>query len=742
MRWLIPSQAMRLILLTRKDPALPIATLRGSGLVTEIRISDLMFTPDEAAAFLHGMLGIDIDMETAKLLDVKTEGWAVGLRLAGLYLRGENDPKARVRELSGRSSFIADYLFAEVLSRQNSELVAYLLEVSILDRFCEPLCHYMHHDGSQPAVEAEHFIQWLKESSLFAISLDDEGHWFRFHHLFKDFLQAMLRKKKSKGRIEALHRLAASWFADQGLIEEAIEHFLKAGKTDDAVQLIIDKRNALMNNSEFSRLSHWLDMLPEPVLLDNPFLLSTKALIGIDLGKNVDIHAFTKKAKQYMENHAQKQQTSTLFGEVLLMEAIVDLVLENVEEGAAKSKQAFALLPEDAQVAHSFCILIEAVAHQSKGESQKAIALVQKQLNNPAYTINSQVRICAPLAIVHFLDANLDEVRKTAQYNLQLTRGMPLYHTRTYAYVNLGIACYLQNDFQSALPALQKAVEHRYVANPNWVTDACFALVCLYLARGQHDAADQVMAQIKKYCREGNHQRSLELYPAFEIEALLRQKKVQQASTLVPGVDFEVRAPRYFFYIPQLTECKYLIALDTAAALNKAHDKLKKLDEGMRAMHRVNVRIDLLILLSLVCLKRGRRDEAIGELGSALALAAPGKWIRSFLDAGDELIPLLQQLAENGRHQTFIQQILQSESAKLMQTGLSSQTSPNHQLTSREQEILPLLASGLSNKEIASQLCISAFTVKTHLQNIYKKLNVKGRIEAVNKVMTLNLNRQ
>jgi ATP/maltotriose-dependent transcriptional regulator MalT len=162
------------------------------------------------------------------------------------------------------------------------------------------------------------------------------------------------------------------------------------------VQLIIDKRNALMNNSEFSRLSHWLDMLPEPVLLDNPFLLSTKALIGIDLGKNVDIHAFTKKAKQYMENHAQKQQTSTLFGEVLLMEAIVDLVLENVEEGAAKSKQAFALLPEDAQVAHSFCILIEAVAHQSKGESQKAIALVQKQLNNPAYTINSQVRICAP----------------------------------------------------------------------------------------------------------------------------------------------------------------------------------------------------------------------------------------------------------------------------------------------------------------------------------------------------------
>jgi LuxR family maltose regulon positive regulatory protein len=94
-----------------------IATLRGSGLVTEIRISDLMFTPDEAAAFLHGMLGIDIDMETAKLLDVKTEGWAVGLRLAGLYLRGENDPKARVRELSGRSSFIADYLFAEVLSQ-------------------------------------------------------------------------------------------------------------------------------------------------------------------------------------------------------------------------------------------------------------------------------------------------------------------------------------------------------------------------------------------------------------------------------------------------------------------------------------------------------------------------------------------------------------------------------------------------------------------------------------------------
>jgi len=324
-----PVRPLRLVLLTRKDPSLPIASLRGSGRVTEIRISDLLFTPTEVATFMNRMLGVPIDVDTAELLDVKTEGWAVGLRLVGLYLRGKKDLKASVQELSRRSVYIADYLFAEVLSRQDPEMVAYLLEASILERFCAPLCNQMHGNGTNrdhrpPAVGAEQFIQWLLESNLFAIALDDEVVWFRYHHLFKEFLNCMLRKQKGKGRIEGLHRLAGKWFAENGLIEEAIRHLLAAGDSPEAIQLVIAHRHELMNSSRFVRLSRWLAAFPEDTLAQEPLLMTTSALVAADIGKNLDIHAFTEKAGQMLAGLSpQSYSYPELKGDVLVLQSCI-----------------------------------------------------------------------------------------------------------------------------------------------------------------------------------------------------------------------------------------------------------------------------------------------------------------------------------------------------------------------------------------------------------------------------------
>jgi len=261
-----PPQAMHLVLLTRRDPPLPIARLRGRGQVTEIRSADLRFTPNEAAGFLNKMLKVPVDDDTAALLDQKMEGWVTGLRLAGLYLQGQKDMKLRVQELSGSSGYIAEYLAAEVLSRQHPEMVSYLLETSILDRFCAPLCGQMHQKQSskQPEFSADQFIQWLVDSDLFVIALDDEGYWFRYHHLFQAFLKGELRKQRTADRIADLHRIAGTWFAENDLIEEAIRHLMAAGDLSSAIQLIVDHRHALMNTSQYSRLRRLLESVGEP----------------------------------------------------------------------------------------------------------------------------------------------------------------------------------------------------------------------------------------------------------------------------------------------------------------------------------------------------------------------------------------------------------------------------------------------------------------------------------------------
>ena len=294
---------MHLVLLTRQDPSLPIATMRGRGLVTEIRASDLRFTPDEAAAFMSRMLNVVVDETTATLLEIKTEGWATGLRLAGLYLKGQKELKRSLQQLSGNSRYIAEYLVAEVLSRQHPEMVSFLLETSILNRFCAPLCRQIHQIGShghdeKSEVGEEQFIQWLTDTNLFVIALDNEGYWFRYHHLFHIFLKGELYKQFSTDRIADLHRRASRWFNENGFIEEAIEHLLAIDDTSAAIQLILDHRHALMNTSQYSRLRRLLARLPENAIAENPLLVSMRAFIAINMGNDVDVHAFTQRVTE------------------------------------------------------------------------------------------------------------------------------------------------------------------------------------------------------------------------------------------------------------------------------------------------------------------------------------------------------------------------------------------------------------------------------------------------------------
>jgi LuxR family maltose regulon positive regulatory protein len=195
-----PSQNMHLVLLTRRDPAFSISRMRGQGQLTEIRAADLRFKPAEAAAFLNRKLKVPVDDATAALLEEKTEGWVTGLRLAGLYLSDQDDLKHRVQELRGSSRHIAEYLVAEVLARQNPEIKAYLLETSILDRFCAPLCQAVHSKGMEgrsgkQGLDVQRVIDWLVKANIFVIPLEDQGYWFRYHHLFQDFLQSQLRKQ-------------------------------------------------------------------------------------------------------------------------------------------------------------------------------------------------------------------------------------------------------------------------------------------------------------------------------------------------------------------------------------------------------------------------------------------------------------------------------------------------------------------------------------------------------------------
>jgi len=750
-----PAQTMHLVLLARKDPPLPIATMRGRGLVTEIRASDLRFTPDEAAALLSRVLNVAVDDATAALLDVKTEGWAAGLRLAGLYLQGQKELKKQVQKLSGSSGHIAEYLAAEVLSRQHPEMVSYLLETSILDRFCAPLCGQMHRMGTHgrsgiSEFGAEQFIQWLVDANLFVIPLDNQGYWFRYHHLFQAFLQNVMHKQRTADQITELHRTAGNWFAENDLTEEAIGHLMPAGETTAATQLVVDRRYGLMNTSQFSRLGHWLTLLPENTVAENPLLVTTRAFIGLDMGKDEDMYEFTQKALQMLEAPSPQSEVYTLFKcEVNVLQSLIAMILGDAETGLVHAQEGLNDLPENAMLIRSLGVGVLSVCHQMIGNTKRAVTVIKEALSNPIWPANIRARIHFYLSIVQYMEANLVGVMNASQECLRGIRDLPFFHTRAFANYFLGAGHYLRNEFGAAESVLSKVLDDRHAVNPSYVAHAGFILACIYLSQDNEAAAAQVLEQIGAHCRGIDNATVLSIIQAFEAEFALRRGDFPRARQICMHADFDVRPPSWFFYVPQLTPIKCLLAEGTDDSLKQAHTRLVEWDKRMHRINRKNVRIEILSLLAIVCHKRSDLSAATGHLQAAMDLAEPQGWIRTFVDLGIPMMDSLKCLVQYQPGQTYAQQVLKACEAERRKNTLSetdpttkpriSEQPPHHILTRREIEILPLLAEGLSNREIAARLYIAPVTVKTHLQNIYEKLNVKNRVEALKKAREIGI---
>jgi len=739
-----PPPALHLVLVTRSDPPLPSARLRGRGQLAEIRAGDLRFTRSEASAFLSRMLKVAVDDDTAAALDEKTEGWVTGLRLAGLYLQGRNDVKQKVQEIRGTSRHFAEYLAEEVLARQHPEIVDFLLEASILDRFCAPLCRALHAKDAKGRDEevdvgAQRFVGWLIESNMFVVPLDDQGYWFRYHHLFRQFLKSRLLSNTHADKIARMHALAGNWFAENNLVDEAIRHKLEAGNTQDAVGLVIEHRYELMNTGQFVRLRQWLASLQENAFEESPLLVSTRALIGLEQGQDKDLLGYTDKADRMLSRLSpQSAGYGLLKSEVRVLQGFIDMAMGHPDRGRARSEEALhsAFLPENHWLVRSLGIFTLAGCHQMTGNLEHAVKLVSDELLNPAWPVNIRARMHFYLSATQYMNANLVAAISSSQECIGTLPGLSFTHTRNFAVYLIGAAHYLRNEVAEAESHLRCVLDDFHLANPSYVGNAGYILACIYLAGDCPEKAEQVLKQIGAHFQEGKHTTMLAMSKAFQVEFALRRGDIERASQLSQGVDFDIRPPLWFFYVPQLTPVRLSLARGDSQSLEAATVRLAELDQQLLRINRNSVRIDALALLSLVCDRLGDTAAALEKLKSALLLAEPGGFIRNFVDLGAPMAELLGRLNEAHPGHPYAHRVAAAFRAEHSNSASSgpepvSRRSPASDLTPREIELLQRLAEGLSNSEIAERLYIATDTVKTHLQNIYRKLGTKSRTAAL-----------
>ncbi|HMQ33835.1 MAG TPA: LuxR family transcriptional regulator, partial [Chloroflexaceae bacterium] len=274
---------LHLVVTTRVDPPLPLSRLRAQRLLTELRAADLRLTAAETAAFLTDLMGLHLSAEQIAGLEDRTEGWIAGLQFAALAMRDRDDLGGFVQAFRGSNRFVVDYLVEEVLARQPPHLQAFLLQTSILDRMCGALCDAVllgpDDTGTVEGAYSQALLAELERSNLFLVPLDDERHWYRYHHLFADLLRQRLRSGASPAAIAALHDRAGAWFAGRGLGVEAIHHALACASWERAAQLIEEYVWPVMFRGQFATMIDWFRTLPAAVMRVRPTLYVLHAVM-------------------------------------------------------------------------------------------------------------------------------------------------------------------------------------------------------------------------------------------------------------------------------------------------------------------------------------------------------------------------------------------------------------------------------------------------------------------------------
>ena len=647
-----PLKGLHVMLLTRREPGLALETLRARGQMTEIRSQDLSFSVEETALFMDRAIGAVFPDEVIAVLTERTEGWAAGLRLAALTLRFGGDVDRQVALTHAENRYVTDYLVSEVLTRVPPEIRDFLVKTSILNRLCGSLCDAVMEMDGVPSRGQAH-LEWLEDANLFTISLDEQRLWYRYHHLFQVLLRRELTRQFNAEEIRSLHRRAGAWYASHGEIEEALRHLLAGQDSPSAVRLVAEHRHHLLNTEQRPRLERWLRLFSGADIAQHPDLQLAQAWIAL-LG-GADSGTIRERADQAQalvdQMTAEPGHLSQYQGEIDTLRSVAKGFAASDPQGVITlATRALETMPREWYLARAEAWLYLAAAYQMSGQLDRSHAvLAVGQREDTALIDSPRARIAGSGGFIHWMAADLPRLLQTAQHLVTVSQGTNLHETLGWGHCLLAWGYYQLNDLVAAELHAQAVQEQRYACHRISVAHSAFVLAAIHQARDLPEEARLVLDRVNDYLVETHSEALLPLVQAFGAELAARQGDIDTAgrwaATVGPLVPFGIMA---FFYAPQLTLPKVLLAINTPASRQQAAAALSRLHAFVTETHNTRFTIDVLALQAMLHHAEGNEPAALQALEQAVALAEPGGFIRVFVDLGPALAGLLEQLARRG----------------------------------------------------------------------------------------------
>jgi LuxR family maltose regulon positive regulatory protein len=743
-----PPRSLHLVILTRRDPPFDLTLARAKGALTEVRLQDLQFTVEETRTLLQEVLGLVISEEALASLQREIEGWAVGLKLVFLALRGVEDYNGFLKNLHGGIQLTQNYLLQEVIAGQPPLMRDWLLRTSILERMCADLCNAV----ASPEVETEpgglngvDFARTLKDCNLFTIALDRQGMWFRYHHLFQDLLQAELAQRAEPDEIAELHLRASEWFEKQGMVGEAIIYALNARDSNLAAGVFERHRRVEQDQDRWRNIEKWLAAFPVETRVEQPGLLLGQAWVLHDRYQLKGIAPIVERLESLASHDALD---SVSLGELRFFQGVLQFWSGNWGLSHLHCKEARARIPDTHPRIAGLVEIYLALASYLTGQGDKALEELNDRIGDASFLAGALLsRLSLARSLLYMLSGDLLHAAQDAVSVARISRQGSMAYMEGWGRYMEGASRFRANDLEAALSCFKPSFDHRYSMHTRTAVDAMVALALTYQARQQPDAAEKTIANLLAFTREIQDSQHLSVANSGHARLALAQGDIETASRWLRSFDEQPFGPAMFIWleVPSVTQARVLVATASDESLELASELLARLRSAVDAQQNVYQIIDILVLETLVLDKQGRTEEAFSTLTRALTLAEPGGWIRPFLEPGRAMAELLQRLGERLHDRAYVDMLLSAFPNQILPVtgvGTDGVASPNiaapvsapvEILTNREQQILELLGQRLRDKEIAARLSISTQTVNFHLKNIYRKLDVSNRREAAAK---------
>jgi LuxR family transcriptional regulator, maltose regulon positive regulatory protein len=716
---------LNVTLAARRSPALPLSRLRVQGLVREIGGDDMRFNPAETAEFLKDAMGLKIaDGEIAKL-SASVEGWIAGLQLAAVGMKDG----ASIEDLTDFSvapqRFVFDFLFDEVLQRQQADVQDFLLRTSVLERMTASLC-----DAITNCTDGARMLARLRAENLFITAVDEDGQWFRYHALFRSLLLKQL-EEGDPILMRELHQRASRWFAEHERLPEAIKCSVDARNWEEVVRLMEGAGLTLLLTTK--RFRDWLKTLPPSAIENQPILAIWRAW-SILVSGNIKSG---ERAIMAAEKHIRVDDPH--IPQLLLARAFTAVIGRDGSTCCAWASQALehkAATTLDRGTALGILGLGQyEMGKPTIAEESVALAIDEAQRGG-AFTLDLSIRLGGYLGAAQALAGRLTAAESTLAELDQLGRQNNIELPPSVFAARAEIS-FMRNDLFRADTNVRAGLEAmRLSANELLTPRLWYAAIRVRMAGGQLDAALAAAEEIRMWCKKFGNDGWLRSVEALRARISLELGRIGEAGDwLRSNTSLESKS------IPYQDEDRHMLLVRwrlmdhmtprTESKLNQCAELIGRMRHSAEADGRTFDQARAQIMLAHIFHELRKPDDALASIDSAAQLLLPEHAVRPLFDDRVGILRILSGAKLSDRSSARLAEVRNLLHADSANSPEHSSSNPIVMVSDREREILALVALGLTNEEIADSLVVSHNTVKSHIKNLYFKLQAHSRTQAV-----------